>query len=115
MIGEYGAALRLPTGNNQIAAHIAQETGLAQGTLLGILGGTPRASMKTHEGNWLTSSTASPCRIFSRSGSQPFGRRIQGTARRVQRDSAHDADDYRSMAAARRTGFVESTLPIVQP
>src|SRR5258708_29505446 len=39
LIGEYGAALRLPTGNNQIAAHIAQETGLAQGTLLGILGG----------------------------------------------------------------------------
>jgi hypothetical protein len=39
LISEYGAALRLPTRNNQIAAHIAQETGLAQGTLLGILSG----------------------------------------------------------------------------
>src|SRR6516165_11546190 len=40
LISEYGAALRLPTGDNQIAAHIAQETGLAQGTLLGILNGS---------------------------------------------------------------------------
>ncbi len=40
LIGECGVALRLPTGDNQIAAHIADETGLAQGTLLGILNGT---------------------------------------------------------------------------
>lgn len=40
LIAEYGAALHLPTGDNQIAAHIAQETGLAQGTVLGILGGS---------------------------------------------------------------------------
>src|SRR5271154_919107 len=39
LISEHGVALRMPAGNNQIAAHIAQETGLAQGTLLGILGG----------------------------------------------------------------------------
>jgi hypothetical protein len=40
LIGECGVALRLPAGDNQIAAHIAQETGLAQGTLLGILNGS---------------------------------------------------------------------------
>jgi transcriptional regulator with XRE-family HTH domain len=40
LISEYGVALRLPAGDNQIAAHIAQETGLAQGTLLGILNGS---------------------------------------------------------------------------
>ena len=40
LIGEYGVALRLPTVDNQLAAHIAQETGLAQGTLLGILNGS---------------------------------------------------------------------------
>lgn len=40
LISEYGVALRLPTGDNQLAAHIAQETGLAQGTLLGILNGS---------------------------------------------------------------------------
>ncbi|MGA7806542.1 hypothetical protein [Bradyrhizobium sp.] len=40
LISEYGVALRLPAGSNQIAAHIAQETGLAQGTLLGILNGS---------------------------------------------------------------------------
>jgi hypothetical protein len=39
LIKEYRVALRLPTGDNQIAAHIAQETGLAQGTLLGVLNG----------------------------------------------------------------------------
>jgi hypothetical protein len=48
LISEHGAALRLPAGNNQIAAHIAQETGLAQGTLLGILnGGTARINENT--------------------------------------------------------------------
>jgi hypothetical protein len=40
LISEYGVALRLPAGDNQIAAHIAQETRLAQGTLLGILNGS---------------------------------------------------------------------------
>src|SRR5215510_9216616 len=40
LIGECGVALRLPAGDNQIAAYVAQETGLAQGTLLGILGGS---------------------------------------------------------------------------
>jgi hypothetical protein len=40
LITEYGVALHLPTGDNQIAAHIAQETGLAQGTVLGILSGS---------------------------------------------------------------------------
>src|SRR5712664_2245136 len=40
LISEYGVALRLPTGDNQIAAHIAQQTSLAQGTLLGILNGS---------------------------------------------------------------------------
>ena len=40
LISEYGVALRLPAGDNQIAAHIALETGLAQGTLLGILNGS---------------------------------------------------------------------------
>jgi hypothetical protein len=40
LISEHGAALRLPTRDNQLAAHIAQETGLAQGTLLGILDGS---------------------------------------------------------------------------
>ena len=40
LISEYGIALRLPTGDNQLAGHIAQETGLAQGTLLGILNGS---------------------------------------------------------------------------
>ena len=39
LISEHGVALRLPAGDNQIAAHIAQETRLAQGTLLGILNG----------------------------------------------------------------------------
>jgi hypothetical protein len=42
LIGEYGVALRLPAGNNQIAAHIAEQTGLAQGTLLAILNGNTR-------------------------------------------------------------------------
>lgn len=40
LITEYGVALHLPTGDNQIAAHIAQETGLAPGTVLGILSGS---------------------------------------------------------------------------
>jgi len=40
LISEYSVALRLPTGDNQLAAYIAQETGLAQGTLLGILNGS---------------------------------------------------------------------------
>ena len=40
LIREYGVALHLPTGDNQIAAQIAQETGLAQGTVLGILSGS---------------------------------------------------------------------------
>ena len=48
LISEYGVALRLPAGDNQIAAHIAQETGLAQGTLLGILNrGTARINENT--------------------------------------------------------------------
>jgi hypothetical protein len=48
LISEYGVALRLPAGDNQIAAYIAQETGLAQGTLLGILnGGTARINENT--------------------------------------------------------------------
>jgi hypothetical protein len=48
LISEHGVALRLPAGDNQIAAHIAQETGLAQGTLLGILnGGTARINENT--------------------------------------------------------------------
>src|SRR5580704_7632695 len=48
LISEYRVALRLPTGDNQIAAHIAQETGLAQGTLLGILNrGTARINENT--------------------------------------------------------------------
>ena len=50
LISEYGVALRLPTGDNQFAAHIAQETGLAQGTLLGILnGGTARINENTRK------------------------------------------------------------------
>lgn len=40
LITEYGVALHLPTGDNQIAAYIAQETGLAPGTVLGILSGS---------------------------------------------------------------------------
>jgi hypothetical protein len=48
LISEHGVSLRLPTGDNQIAAHIAQETKLAQGTLLGILnGGTARINENT--------------------------------------------------------------------
>jgi hypothetical protein len=48
LISEHGVALRLPAGDNQIAAHMAQETGLAQGTLLGILnGGTARINENT--------------------------------------------------------------------
>jgi|GEM_PF-6085716 hypothetical protein len=40
LISEYGAALQLPVGDNQIAAHISEQTKLAQGTVLGILKGT---------------------------------------------------------------------------
>lgn len=42
LIEEYGPALHLPAGDNQIAAYIAQETGLAQGTLLGLLNGSTK-------------------------------------------------------------------------
>src|SRR5215468_9762601 len=48
LLKKHGVALRLPAGDNQIAAHIAQETRLAQGTLLGILnGGTARINENT--------------------------------------------------------------------
>jgi hypothetical protein len=40
LIMEYGLALHLPTGDNLIAAHIAHETKLAKGTVLGILNGS---------------------------------------------------------------------------
>jgi len=40
LIDEYGTVLHLPAGDNQIAAHVAQETKLAQGTILGILNGS---------------------------------------------------------------------------
>lgn len=42
LIQEYGPALHLPAGDNQTAAYIAQETGLAQGTLLGLLNGSTK-------------------------------------------------------------------------
>ena len=40
LIQEWGHALHLPASDNQIAAYIAQETGLAQGTILGLLNGS---------------------------------------------------------------------------
>src|SRR5258706_67720 len=40
LIGEYGPALHLPTGDNLIAAHIAKEARLAKGTLLSVLNGS---------------------------------------------------------------------------
>jgi hypothetical protein len=42
LIQEYGPALHLPAGDNQISAYIAQETGLAQGTVLGLLNGSTK-------------------------------------------------------------------------
>jgi hypothetical protein len=42
LIQEYGPALHLPAGDNQIAAYIARETGLAQGTILGLLNGSTK-------------------------------------------------------------------------
>jgi hypothetical protein len=42
LIQEYGSALHLPASDNQIAAHVAQETGLAQGTILGLLNGSTK-------------------------------------------------------------------------
>jgi transcriptional regulator with XRE-family HTH domain len=48
LIAEFGKALHLPTGDNQIAAHLARETKLSKGTISGILAGrTNRISVNT--------------------------------------------------------------------
>jgi hypothetical protein len=48
LIREYGPALHLPTGDNLVAAHIADQTHLAKGTILSILNGnTARINKNT--------------------------------------------------------------------
>jgi len=48
LIAEFGKALHLPVGDNQIAAHIAKETKLSKGTITAILKGkTKRISGNT--------------------------------------------------------------------
>jgi hypothetical protein len=42
LIQEYGSALHIPAGDNQIATYIAQETSLAQGTILALLNGSTK-------------------------------------------------------------------------
>ena len=101
LIGEYGAALRLPTGNNQIAAHIAQETGLAQGTLLGILGGnTARINENTRRKladffNRVAVPHIQPVWLSSPSVAEFKARRAESSVIPLTMPT-----DYRSMAAA---------------
>ena len=101
LISEYGVALRLPAGDNQIAAHIAQETGLAQGTLLGILnGGTARINENTRRKladffNRVAVPHIQPVWLSSRSIAEFNAQRGQSSVISLTMPA-----DYRSMAAA---------------
>lgn len=73
LIDEYGAELNLPSGDNAIARRIAEQAGIAHGTVLGILNGTPqriatntgkklaeffnRAAIPKLQGEWFSSSS----------------------------------------------------------
>jgi hypothetical protein len=101
LISEYGAALRLPTRNNQIAAHIAQETGLAQGTLLGILSGnTARINENTRRKladffNRVAVPHIQPVWLSSPSAEEFKARRAESSVILLTMPT-----DYRSMAVA---------------
>jgi hypothetical protein len=101
LISEYGVALRLPAGNNQIAAHIAQETGLAQGTLLGILNrGTARINENTRRKlagffNRVAVPHIQPVWLSSRSIAEFNAQRAQSSVIPLMMPT-----DYRSTAAA---------------
>ncbi len=101
LISEYGVALRLPTGDNQIAAHIAQETSLAQGTLLGILNGsTARANENTRRKladffNRVAVPHIQPVWLSSRSIAEFKAKRAQSSVIPLTMPA-----DYRSTAAA---------------